>query len=90
MNNPYFDINERGYRILAEEADHGDAQITISKDEQVVRSFKWPAYKVWNISAHARDIVDGLEAKSDSGLYEAGLTGFGGNVYCADTAGGTE
>jgi hypothetical protein len=39
-----------------------DALIEIFKAEELVKSFLWPAYKIWNIAAHAQDIIDGLEA----------------------------
>ena len=59
--------------------------LDITKGETVVRSFTFPAYKVWNIAAHADDIVEGLERDSDDGLYEAGSLGpFGGNAYQGD------
>lgn len=55
----------------------GDALIEISRDGQTVKSLLWPAYKIWNIPAHAEDIAAGI----DAGLTLAGSTGFGGNVY---------
>ena len=79
-----FDHTHRGYRFLATYlvTPKSDALIEISKDGVMVRSTLWPAYKVWNISAHADDIVDGLEQGNSSGLYAAGSLGpFGGNVF---------
>lgn len=79
----YFDIEERGYRIVAEKADRrGNSTVTVSRGDEEVRRFQWPAYKVWNLAAHAGDIVDGL----DYGLRIAGSTGFGGNVYAGRPA----
>ena len=53
-----------------------DALVEISKDGQVVRSFLWPAYKIWNVAAHASDIVEDV----DRGLRVAGSDGLGGGV----------
>ena len=63
----------------------GSALIRISKDDKVVKEFLFPAYKIWNIAAHENDIIDGLEKESDAGLYVAGSTGLGGNVYRGDS-----
>jgi hypothetical protein len=54
----------------------GEALIEISKDGKIVKEFLFPAYKIYNISAHADDIVDGLEKDNESGLIMAGSTGF--------------
>lgn len=54
----------------------GEALVTISKDGALVREFLWPAYKVWNIAAHAEDIVADIER----GLAIAGWDGLGGCV----------
>ena len=59
----------------------GSALIQITKDNKMVREFLFPAYKIFNIIAHAEDIIERLEQKSDSGLFIAGSTGFGGNVF---------
>jgi len=58
-----------------------DALVVISKAGNIVREFLFPSYKIWNIPAHENDIIDGLERDSDEGLYIAGSTGLGGNVY---------
>lgn len=78
-----FDHEHRGYRFLATYLDtpKGEALLEIARGADLVRSFLWPAYKIWNIPAHADDIVTGLEEDSDSGLRLAGATGFEGNVY---------
>ena len=79
-----FDQTHRGYRFVATYLTEpkGEALIEITKDGQSVKPpFLWPAYKIWNIAAHADDIVDGLERDSSDGLYVAGSTGFDGNVY---------
>lgn len=77
-----FDFIEDGYRFVAEEipGNKADARITISKDGAVVQAGLWPAYKVWNIAAHARDIVADL----GRGLAVAGSDGLGGGVTLRD------
>ena len=84
---PIFDFETRGYRFLAEDDPEkkGEARIRIFKGLDVVREFGWPAYKVWNLQAHAGDIVDGLEKDKDDGLRLAGGTGLGGTVYADRT-----
>ena len=74
-----FDNTVDGYRFVATYLvePKGDALIEIYRGETLVRSTLWPAYKVWNIAAHALDIAADLE----QGLMIAGATGFGGNVY---------
>lgn len=55
-----------------------DALVEIGKDGRLIKVFLWPAYKIWNLQAHADDIAADLER----GLMEAGSLGpFGGNVY---------
>ncbi len=78
-----YDHEWRGYHIVATylEQPAGDALIEITKDDDLVKEFLWPSYKVWNLVAHADDIVDGLEADSDIGLRIAGSDGLGGNAY---------
>lgn len=71
------------YRIVATYLlnANGDDLIEIFKNGDLVKAFRWPGYKIWNIQAHAEDIIEGLERGSSDGIYEAGSTGFGGNVY---------
>ncbi len=56
------------FRATYLEAPKGDALIEIEKEGRVVRSILWPAYKIWNIAAHAEDIASELDAGSDAGL----------------------
>lgn len=42
--------------------DSRNALIEISKDCKVVRSFEYPAYRIWNIPAHFDEYIDGLDA----------------------------
>ena len=78
-----FDGETRGYRFKATYLiePKGDALIEIFKGEELKKEFLFPSYKIWNISAHADDIIDGLEKESDEGLRIAGSDGLGGNSY---------
>lgn len=78
-----FEHEHRGYMFRATYLmqPKGDALIEIIKAGHVVKEFLFPAYKVWNIAAHADDIVNGLEQDNDSGLRIAGSDGLGGNAY---------
>ena len=62
-----FDITDRGFRVRAWwPKNHGRALVILTKDGKTYRKFKWPAYKIFNIAAHFRDIVDGeLEKTND-------------------------
>ena len=72
-----FEGEKRGYFFRATylKIPKGDALIEISRNGKMVREFLFPSYKIWNISAHADDIIDGLEKGSDSGLAIAASTG---------------
>ena len=59
----------------------GDSLVRIKKGKTLVKQFLFPSYKIWNIAAHANDIVIGLDKENDSGLYIAGSDGLGGNSY---------
>ena len=83
-----FDFKERGYRFKATylEKPKGEALIEISRiisdsEGELIKEFLFPSYKIWNIAAHMDDIIDGLERRSDDGLYIAGSNGIGGNAY---------
>lgn len=78
-----FEGEKRGYYFKATylQQPKGEALIEISKDGNIIREFLFPAYKIWNISAHADDIINGLEKESDEGIYVAGSDGLGGNAY---------
>ena len=65
---PQFDITDRGYNVKAFYLvePKSDALIQITKDGKMLREFLFPAYKIWNIAAHFKDIVDGeLENHAD-------------------------
>lgn len=69
---------DRGYVARAsylKEPSAGDALIEIVKDGELVRSFLFPAYKIWNIAAHLSDIVDGEIENHDGGYRAAAWNG---------------
>jgi len=74
-----FETEARGLKFVATylTAPKDKALIEISRDGQMVKSLLWPAYKVWNIAAHADDVAADIE----DGLTTAGAVGFGANVY---------
>ena len=75
------DKPDRGYTVRASylKSPHGgDALIQIFKDGQQIRSFLFPAYKIWNIAAHFSDIVDGEIKKSTEGYEMAAWDGISG------------
>lgn len=78
-----FEGEKRGYYFKATylEEPKGEALIEISKAGKMIREFIFHAYKIYNISAHADDIIDGLEKENDEGLLIAGSNGLGGDVY---------
>ncbi len=59
----------------------GNALIEVERDGKIIRTFTFPAYKVWNIPAHASDIIESELAKNDEGYRIAGSDGLGGNVF---------
>ena len=58
----------------------GDALIEIFRDGQPLRAFLFPAYKIYNIAAHFRDIVDGELEGDESGYQMAAWDGISGAV----------
>ena len=79
---PQFDLDDRGYNVKAWylKDSKRDALIELTKDGNLLRRFLFPAYKIWNISAHFSDIVDGELEDNDSGYRVAASTGLGGSV----------
>lgn len=71
---------DRGYTVKASylKEPKGDALIEIFKDGAPLRSFLFPAYKVWNIAAHFSDIVDGEIEQSAHGYEMAAWNGISG------------
>ena len=82
---PEFDINDRGFNAKAwylknTEDSKGDALIKISRNGKIIKSFIYPAYKIYNIAAHFSDIVDGELENDDVGYKIAGSDGLGGCI----------
>lgn len=77
-----FELEEDGFHIMAHylHEPEGHAVVDIRKDGKVIRSFLWPAYKIWNIAAHASDIISDLQ----EGLAVAGSDGLGGGCAPVD------
>ena len=76
---PAFDISDRGYRVKAWYLiePKGDTLIEVFLNENLLREFLFPAYKIWNIAAHFKDIVDGEIEKNASGYEIAAWNGIG-------------
>lgn len=68
-----FEGDEQGFHFKATylKEPKGEALIEISKDSQTVKEFLFPGYKVWNIAAHASDIIRDLVQGGNS--YGGGL-----------------
>ena len=80
-----FSSNEpdRGFTVKAfylEGPNHGDALVEIYRDSQPYRRFLFPAYRIWNISAHFSDIVTSEIDGNCSGYVLAGWDGIGRGV----------
>lgn len=70
---------DRGFHVRASyltEKHKGDALIEIFRDGKPLRSFLFPAYKIYNIAAHFSEIVDGELENSGAGYGAAASTGF--------------
>jgi hypothetical protein len=74
---------DRGYTCRASylKDPDDDALVEIFKDGAPVRSFLFPAYKVWNIAAHFSDIVDGEIENSAAGYQMAAWNGISGGTF---------
>ena len=55
----------------------GNALIEVWRDDKLVRDFKFPAYKIWNIPAHSDDIITSELNKDTEGYAIASSTGIG-------------
>ena len=72
---------DRGYTARASYLKppyNGNALIEILKDGKPLRSFMFPAYKIWNIAAHFSDIVDGEIENNAHGYEMAAWDGISG------------
>lgn len=74
----------KGFNIKAFWGNGADARIELIRDGNLYKEFLYPAYKIFNISAHFEDIVDGILNGNDSGFRVAGSTGLGGSVMPTD------
>lgn len=74
---------DRGFIFRAWELPEpkGEALIEIERGGEIIRSFNFPAYKVWNIGAHSQDIIQSELNKDAEGYLIAGSNGLGGNVF---------
>lgn len=75
---------DRGYTIRAsylKEPHAADALIEVMKDGQPLRRFLFPAYKIYNLQAHFRAIVDGEIENSAKGYEMAAWNGISGAVF---------
>jgi len=75
---------DRGYTIRAsylKEPHASDALIEVMKDGQPLRQFLFPAYKIYNLQAHFRDIVDSEIENSANGYEMAAWNGISGAVF---------
>ncbi len=72
----------KGHRICAWylKEPKADALVKIMKGDDVVQEFLYAGYKIWNLSAHADEIIESLLAQNDEGLRHAGSDGLGGGV----------
>jgi len=72
---------DRGYTVRAsylKAPNDGDALIEVMLEGIPVRTFLFPAYKIWNIAAHFKDIVDGEIKNSPRGYNMAAWNGISG------------
>lgn len=71
---------DRGYTIKVSYLlePKGEAFVEIFKDKAPVRQFLFPAYKIYNLQAHFKDIVDGEIENNDGGYCMAASTGLEG------------
>ena len=58
----------------------GDCLVRVTQGENLLQEFLYPAYKVWNLAAHADEIVASEIEKNMEGYRHAGSDGFGGGV----------
>lgn len=73
----YRDLSIQAYYI---DAVTGTALVQIMQGSKVVREFHYPSYKIWNLEAHAQEILDS-ELNADNHGYEmAGADLLGGCV----------
>lgn len=72
---------DRGFSVRAsylKPPHQADALIEIFRDGRGIRAFRFPAYKIYNIAAHFRDIVDGELENNLGGYQKAAWNGISG------------
>ena len=69
---PYKGITIRAF-YCDDEGKPVDSDIEIVRDGVVIQAYTYPGYKIWNIAAHAEDIID----QGHDGWMRAGWTEFG-------------
>jgi hypothetical protein len=69
---------DRGYtcRVSYLKSPKGSALIEILKENKPIRSFLFPAYKIYNIQAHFSEIVDSEIENNIDGYKAAAWNGF--------------
>ena len=89
---PLFDIKDRGYNVKAwylkdTENSKGDSLVEITKEGKIIKSFIYPSYKIYNIAAHFKDIIDSEIENNNIGYQIAGSNGLGGCVMPQEVKG---
>ena len=75
MSADIYDVSDGDWRVVATDSDvRGEAKIRFEYRGEFFREVRYPAYKVWNIPAHLRDIV----ADFEHGMALASATGLEG------------
>lgn len=70
-----------GWTIRAHYTDDpGEAMIEILRDGEVRKAYSYPAYKIWNLAAHADEIIASEIAGDQDGYVVAGSDLLGGGV----------
>ena len=59
------DFTIQAWHLKKSEKFKGDSWVEVKYQDKIIRQFLFPAYKVWNIAAHAGDIVDSELSKDD-------------------------
>lgn len=58
-----FKVEHRGFIATAFYAQGQDADIVVTREGALYKEFKYPAYRIWNIAAHWRDMVEEVLAR---------------------------
>ena len=60
----------RGFVLSAYYNDTANAHIEIVRDGKPWRTYQYPAYRIWNLSAHFTDMVDSTLNEEDAAMKE--------------------